>query len=666
MTDKIAWGIIGTGGIAKVFAKALATSQTGRLLAVASRAAETADRFGKEFNVQRCYGNYEALLADKDVQVIYNALPNHMHLEWSIRCAEAGKHILCEKPLTMNVAEAMALVEYVRAHDVFMMEAFMYRCHPQTARLVQLIRDNVIGEVRLIQVNFGYNMGPNYQNIRLRNNAAGGAIMDVGCYCASMARLIAGAALGQAVAEPLSIEGAAHLGATSRVDEWSAAVLKFPNDIVATLHTACELGLPAPLQIFGSLGRIVVPNPWFPGQDADKAHIMIHRGGQPPERVDVPGSEGLYTIEADTVVRHLQDRQGPAPCMTWEDSIGNMRTLDRWRKAVGLTFDAEQLSSRIGTAHGRPLAAKPGHKMKYGQVAGIAKPIARLVMGTMLEEMEFRAPFAHIFFDEYFENGGNAFDTAFVYGTEAYLGQWMRNRGLREELVVIGKGAHPPFCTPAGVDRNLPVSLERLQSDYFDIYMLHRDNPDVPVGEFIDCLNTHLKAGRIRAIGASNWTLPRVAAANRYARRKGLTGFAAVSDNFSLAWMVAPVWEGCVSVSDKKSIAWLKRNQMPNFSWSSQARGFFKGQAHPDNRTDSNLVRCWYSEDNFRRLERVNELARQKGVPPINIAAAYVLCQPFPSFALVGPRTMAETRSALGALDIELSPVELRRLNLET
>ena len=204
---KLAWGILGTGGIARTFARALATSNTGALLAVGSRTADSAERFGAEFAIPRRYASYEALLADPDVQAVYISLPNHLHALWTIRCAEAGKHILCEKPLATNYGEAMTAVEAARQHDVFLMEAFMYRCHPQTARLVELLREKVIGDVRVIQAHFSFNMhGPRHENIRQQNAAAGGGIMDVGCYCASMARLVAGAALGQPFADPLQVK----------------------------------------------------------------------------------------------------------------------------------------------------------------------------------------------------------------------------------------------------------------------------------------------------------------------------------------------------------------------------------------------------------------------------------------------------------------------------
>jgi aryl-alcohol dehydrogenase-like predicted oxidoreductase len=194
---------------------------------------------------------------------------------------------------------------------------------------------------------------------------------------------------------------------------------------------------------------------------------------------------------------------------------------------------------------------------------------------------------------------------------------------------------------------------------------MHRDNPDIPVGEFVDVLNEHKYVGRIRAFGGSNWTFERVDAANEYAKSKGLTGFAAVSNNFSLARMIEPPWPGCLLSSDPASRAWFEKKRIPLFAWSSQARGFFTGRAHPEDRSDPGLVRCWYSDDNFQRLERAKELAEKKGVLPINIALAYVLCQPFPTFPLIGPRTLTETRTSFESLDVELSPDQLRWLNLE-
>jgi aryl-alcohol dehydrogenase-like predicted oxidoreductase len=156
-----------------------------------------------------------------------------------------------------------------------------------------------------------------------------------------------------------------------------------------------------------------------------------------------------------------------------------------------------------------------------------------------------------------------------------------------------------------------------------------------------------------------------VEALNEYARSKGLVGMACVSNNLSLAHMVAPVWDGCIAASDDESRAWLAKTQLPILSWSSQARGFFTERGRPDDLSDESLVRSWYSEDNFRRQARAKELAAKRGVPPIVIALAYVLCQPFPTFALIGPRLLHEMRVSMQALEVELSPDELKWLNLE-
>ena len=670
MTNQVQWGILSTGAIARAFAAAVPKSATGQLAAVASRDKVSAAKFAKEFGIPRAYGSYEALLADDAIQAVYIATPHPFHVEWVIKAAAAGKHILCEKPFGINQAEVMAGIEAARENGVFLMEAFMYRCHPQTAKLVELLRAGTIGDVRVIQATFSFQAGFNPAS-RLFNNAfAGGGILDVGCYPVSFARLVAGAATGQNFANPLEVKGVGHLGQTG-VDEWATAVLKFPGEIIAQVATGILVNQENVARIFGTTGSITLPNPWISNrQAADTGRIIVHRQGSAPEEITIPVTVTSYTLEADLAGRAILagNVEAPAPAMTWADTLGNLQTLDRWRTSIGLIYDAEKPTAQIPTVHRRPLTVPTPAPMKYGTVAGVTKPVSRIILGTMLEGATIVRPHAHLLFDRFFEQGGTAFDTAWIYSggeSDRALGQWLRNRGVREQAVIIGKGAHTPCCTPAGIQEQLTQSLDRLQTDYLDIYLLHRDNPEIPVGEFVDCLNELKTAGRIHAFGGSNWTLDRVAAANRYAKRKGRTGFTALSNQFSLAEMVAPVWEGCVSVADPASRKWLKKQQIPNFCWSSQARGFFSGRTQPDDLTDPELVRCWYSANNFQRLERVNELAERRGALPINIALAYVLALPLPLFALIGPRTLHELQSALPALELELSPKELRWLNLE-
>src|SRR4028119_1028951 len=161
MEKQVAWGILGTGNIARTFAKAVGESKTGRLVAIGSRSQESADKFGSEFEVLHRHATYEELLSNPEVQAVYISTPHPQHAEWAIKTADAGKHILCEKPLTMNYPEAMAVVEAAVRNDVFLMEAFMYRCHPQTARLVELVREGSIGDVRVIESNFSFNTDAN-------------------------------------------------------------------------------------------------------------------------------------------------------------------------------------------------------------------------------------------------------------------------------------------------------------------------------------------------------------------------------------------------------------------------------------------------------------------------------------------------------------------------
>ncbi len=341
MIDKLTWGILGTGTIAGTFARGLAASQTGELLAVGSRTQAAANAFGEKWNITRCHGSYEALLADNDVQAVYISTPHPLHAEWAIKTAEAGKHVLCEKPIGLNSAEAMAIIEAARQNDVFLMEAFMYRCHPQTAKLVELIRSGVIGEVRVIQATFSFAANFNLESRFLNNALGGGGILDVGGYCTSVARLIAGVATGKNFADPLQVVGTAHIGSLSRVDEYAAALLTFPGDILAQLLTGVQLRAEDEVRVFGTQGSIYVPVPWLPARNDGTSTIIVNKYDEmQAQEISIESEVGLYTYEADTVARYLDARQAPA--MSWDDTLGNMQTLDRWRQAIGLLYDVER------------------------------------------------------------------------------------------------------------------------------------------------------------------------------------------------------------------------------------------------------------------------------------------------------------------------------------
>ncbi|MCX7934044.1 MAG: aldo/keto reductase [Planctomycetota bacterium] len=663
---KLRWGIIGTGLIAKEFADGVRDSTTGVLLAVGSRQQETAEKFGDAYGIARRYGSYEALLADPEVEAVYISTPHPMHAEWAIKAAEAGKHILVEKPLGLNYAEAVAMIDAAQERDVFLMEAFMYRCHPQIKKLAELIRAGAIGEIQLIRASFAYRAQFDPASRFFNNDLGGGGILDVGCYPVSLARLIAGVARGKPFAEPIEVKGCGHLGQTG-VDEYAAAVLRFPGDIIAEVSAGVGINMHDVqiAEIFGTDGKITLPNPWIPSRwDRQPVPIFLKRhADNAVQTILVEAPLDLYTYEADEVARHIERRQAPA--MPWDDSLGNMRTLDRWRQEIGLVYDQEKPENYRHTIARRPLRVRAQHNMRYGRIPGLEKPIARLIMGA---DSNNTMPDTAMLFDDYFARGGNAFDTSYGYGMpngacERNLGWWIRQRGIRDQVVVIEKGANFPNDHPEGLTKELIGGLERLQMDYVDIYMIHRDNERIPIGEWVDVLNENLRAGRMKVFGLSNFSIERLAAFQAYAAKRGLQSFAAVSNQFSLAQVLAPIWNmHLVSSTDPLSRQWFAQTQTPLFAWSSQARGFFTDRAGRDKRDDPEMVRCWYSEDNFKRKERAEELARRRGVSAINIALAWVLNQPFPTFALIGAKRPSETRSCLAALDIALSAEEVRWL----
>ena len=339
---KLRWGIISTGKIARTFARSLAVSQSGELVAVASRTAEGAAQFAAEFGISRAHGSYEALLADPAVEVVYIATPHPLHADWAISAARAKKHVLCEKPLGMNHAEVSSIVQAARENDVFLMEAFMYRCHPQTREVIRLLSSGTLGRVKAIHASFGFDGAYPASGRLLNKELGGGGILDVGCYPVSMSRLVAGVANGEAFSEPLALHALGHVGERSQVDEYANAILKFPGEILASLSTAVQLWQDNSVSIFGSEGRLFLRAPWHPALDTDHSEIVIERPSREPEIIRVPSPGTLFSYEIDAVRAQLEQRQ--AAEMSWADSLGNALTLDRWRGALGVTFAADRVA----------------------------------------------------------------------------------------------------------------------------------------------------------------------------------------------------------------------------------------------------------------------------------------------------------------------------------
>ena len=319
--------------------------------------------------------------------------------------------------------------------------------------------------------------------------------------------------------------------------------------------------------------------------------------------------------------------------------------------------------------------------MHYSTIPGIAKPVAHLILGTMIiSAQEQERSFALL--DAVFEMGGNTLDTAHIYAggnSERGIGQWMRARGNREQVVIISKGCHHNAdrkrVTPFDLAADLHDSLARLQTEYVDVYLLHRDDPSLPVGPIVEAFNEHWRAGRIRAFGGSNWTHERIQAANDYAASHGLQPFTASSPNYGLAEQVLDPWgPGCVTLSGPQSgtaRAWYQGNQMPVLAYSSLGRGFFSGRVTPENfeeakgSLDKACLTAYCHDVNFQRLERAMSLAEQKGATVPQIALAYILRSPLNVFPLIGAATGEEFAQNLAALDLPLSDAERTWLNLE-
>ena len=337
--------------------------------------------------------------------------------------------------------------------------------------------------------------------------------------------------------------------------------------------------------------------------------------------------------------------------------------LDRWRAEIGYEFTSADAAVSKRLAGLLPTGLP---EITRRTIPGLDRPVSTLIMGCdNRDRFADGAPT----WDVFMEAGGNAFDTAFVYGGgkhESALGEWLAARGVSQDVIVIAKGAHSPYCLPGNIEPQLAISLERLRLDRIPIYILHRDNPDVPVGEFVDALNRLRATGRIGIFGGSNWSVSRFDEAYAYAAANGLEPLRILNNNLSLAVMERLVWPGCETSNTPQTLAWLRTNRTVHLSWSSQARGYFQPEALRDRLPEeTGPERCFSSPDNAERRRRAARLAKDRGVALHCITTAWVLAQAFPSFALIGPRSPGEVATTLPACAVELTADETAWLNLE-
>lgn len=317
--------------------------------------------------------------------------------------------------------------------------------------------------------------------------------------------------------------------------------------------------------------------------------------------------------------------------------------------------------------------------MKTYSIRGLDKPVSAIGLGTMVFHPETRSR-DHEMLDAFVEHGGTYVDTAEIYGaveeyghSESVIGDWLAQRdGMRERIVLASKGLIPGYCElmhpggaridPESIHRAIDGSLERLQTDYLDIWMFHRDDPFLPVGPLVDALDDEVRRGRLKAYGASNWTTTRIAEAIRYARESGKAEMMSSSPHFCLARNNEPYWPDTV-VTDDADRAWFAERNFLLVAWSSLGRGFF-AKGDPEDHSDADLVRVFYSDENFTRKARAARLAEAKGTSMFAVALGYLINQEFPVVALNGAESPEQVAVSAAAGDVHLSAAERDWLDL--
>ena len=310
MAEAVKWGILSTADINRRLIPGAHASPKVELIAVASRDKQRAEDYAREWQIERAYGSYDELLADPDVEAIYNPLPNTMHAEWSIKALDAGKHVLCEKPFSRHVEEVEASFDAAERNDRLLSEAFMFRHNPQTARVKELVDDGAIGELRLVRSAFSYGLYDT-DNIRLQTDVEGGALMDVGCYCVSGSRLLGG--------EPRRVYADAWFGETG-TDWVFTASMRFPGDVLATFDCGTAMVERDELEAIGSEGSLFLDDPWH-----CKVPVIEVRREDGTERIELEPVDS-YRLELENVSDAIRG-EGEL-LLGREDAVAQARALE--------------------------------------------------------------------------------------------------------------------------------------------------------------------------------------------------------------------------------------------------------------------------------------------------------------------------------------------------
>lgn len=335
MKEELSWGIIGTGGIAADFAEALKGSARCRVVNVVGSSPEKGRVFAERWSLPESSASLEALLADPTVEAVYVATPHPLHEAQAIQSIRAGKHVLCEKPMTVDAAGAARVIAAADKQGVFLMEAFMYRCHPLIGQLVRRLREGVIGKIRHVRADFGFRVPRNPKGRLFDLALGGGSILDVGGYPVSFARLIAGIVAGKPFEEPVRLQASGLVGPTG-ADELATAELTFPSGFTASVASAVFYDVGTTAIVFGEEGKIVLPDPWIPSSERQglETGFVIHRDDRNPEPVTIRVDKATYALEAELVADTLPSLEAKWPAMSLADTLGNLKVMDAWRAGL--------------------------------------------------------------------------------------------------------------------------------------------------------------------------------------------------------------------------------------------------------------------------------------------------------------------------------------------
>jgi len=319
MDGSVRWGLLSTARINRRLAPGIRASRLTELAGVASRDRSKAERAVRELGAERAFGSYEEMLASDAIDAIYLSLPNSLHAEWAMKAAEAGKHVLCEKPLASTSEEAKQVVDVCEREGVLLMEAFMYRHHPQHAQVREIISSGRIGDPLVVHAQFTYYLAPS-EDIRWTGELSGGALMDVGCYCINASRLIF-------EAEPITAKGLGRYDGVRGVDVTTLALLEFPDNRFASFSCSMLLQRSNRYEVVGSEGSIEVPTAFVPG-NTDVVLRVSDRSGS--TEVVVPGVD-QYRLEVEHFSKCILD--GTSLTYPAENGLATMRTIDAVRSS---------------------------------------------------------------------------------------------------------------------------------------------------------------------------------------------------------------------------------------------------------------------------------------------------------------------------------------------